>query len=99
MATAATGKEKGLRSCTVCGEQAKKSQLARIVRTSDGQVDFDATGRAPGRGAYVCSVACFDGARKTKKLERALRCRLGEQDYERIAEALTAGGVRCTKQD
>lgn len=90
-------KTKGLRSCAVCGLQAKKVSLMRIVRGADGQVNFDATGRAPGRGAYVCSVACFDNARKTKKLERALRCRMSEEDYERIADALAVGSVRCTK--
>lgn len=89
--------KKGLRSCAVCGLQAKKASLLRVVREADGQVNFDATGRAPGRGAYVCSIACFDNARKTKKLERALRCRMGEEDYERIADDIAAGSVRCTK--
>ena len=72
---------------------------ARIVRDADGTASFDATGRAPGRGAYVCSLECFAAACKARKLDRALRCRLDGQDYERIAGEMTASGVRCTKED
>ncbi len=73
--------------------------LLRGVRDADGRVSFDATGRAAGRGAYVCSPECFAVACKTKKLDRALRCRLGEQDYERIAGEMAASGARCAKED
>ena len=42
-------------------------------------------GRAPGRGAYVCSEACFAAACKKKKLDRALKATLGSDEYDRIA--------------
>ncbi len=95
----AAGTTKGQRTCIGCGSQGRKGGLLRIVRDADGTASFDATGRAPGRGAYVCSLECFAAACKARKLDRALRCRLDGQDYERIAGEMTASGVRCTKED
>lgn len=81
------------RSCIACGRQAGKGELLRIVRTSDGSAAFDATGRAAGRGAYVCSAACLERAAKAHKLERALRTKLDQQQYDRI-EADIASALR-----
>lgn len=78
------------RSCIACGAQAGKASLLRIVRTPEGSVAFDATGRAPGRGAYVCSAECFAAACKRKKLDRALKATLGSDDYEQIAADIAA---------
>lgn len=86
------GKKKQ-RSCVACGRLAGKGELFRIVRTPDGGVSFDATGRAAGRGAYVCSMECLKAALKTKKLERALRTKLDGQETERI-EADMASALR-----
>ncbi len=76
------------RTCIGCGAHDGKSSLHRIVRGLDGSVAFDPTGRAAGRGAYVCSRKCFDLARKARKLDRSLRTKVSEQDYERIAGEL-----------
>ncbi len=73
------------RSCIACGTQTGKADLLRIVRDPSGTVSFDKTGRAPGRGAYVCSKECFAAACKKKKLDRALKTTLGSDEYERIA--------------
>ena len=62
--------------------------LHRVVRLAQGGADFDPTGRAAGRGAYVCSAECFAAARKAGKLDRALRTKLDEDSYERIAAGL-----------
>ncbi|CVH76238.1 RNase P modulator RnpM [Rubneribacter badeniensis] len=78
------------RSCIACGRQADKVALLRIVRDPSGAVAFDATGRAPGRGAYVCSEECFAAACKRKKLDRALRTTLEGDVYERIAAEVAA---------
>lgn len=75
--------KKRLRTCIGCGIGQQKIQLYRLVRTAEGTVVFDPTGRQPGRGAYVCSGACLTDANKNKKLERALRCKVSEEDYER----------------
>ncbi len=81
-------KPKRERSCIACGAHAGKAELFRIVRASDGVARFDATGKAAGRGAYVCSEACFEKAAATKRLDRALRMSLVAEDYERIASEM-----------
>ena len=86
MTTVPTTKKQ--RSCVACAAKDAKGSLLRIVRTPEGDVRFDATGRASGRGAYVCSAECLAKACKTGRLERALKVRLGQADYERIASDL-----------
>lgn len=73
------------RTCIACGRGASKDELYRIVREQDGSARFDASGRRPGRGAYVCSEECFHVACKAGKLARALKMKLGQDDYETIA--------------
>lgn len=87
--------KKRQRSCIGCGQQAVKHAMFRIVRSSDGAVSLDLSGRAPGRGAYVCSSECFAAARKARKLDRALRCKLSEEDYQTIAGQLAGVGVEA----
>jgi len=63
--------------------QSDKVELMRIVRTGDG-VRFDATGRVPGRGAYVCSAKCLEGAFASRKLQRALRCGIERSEVDQV---------------
>ena len=79
---------KNVRTCIACGESERKNALHRIVRNADGLVSFDPTGKAAGRGAYVCGESCLASARKTDKLSRALRCKVSDMDYEQIANDL-----------
>ncbi len=67
------------RTCINCRRKAKKGELYRILRTPEGDVVFDRTGKANGRGAYVCSLACFTEAKKSGKLSRALRVKLANE--------------------
>ncbi len=86
------------RTCIGCGATLGKGALhrivrngeglVRIVRNGEGLVSFDPTGRLAGRGAYVCSEDCLAAARKTRKLERALRCKVTDEDYERVLREL-----------
>lgn len=78
------------RTCIGCGRKAPKGDLARIVRASDGTALLDGSGRAPGRGAYVCSVACFSRARKARKLQGALKMNVSNDDAERIEAGIAA---------
>jgi len=69
------------RSCVACRRKSDKRDLLRVVRDSQGVVALDGSGRAPGRGAYLChSALCLEKALKTKKLAQALRVDLTEQD-------------------
>ncbi len=62
----------------------------RIVRTPQGSIHFDPTGKMNGRGAYVCSVSCFEKAISTKRLESALRIKVTDEDRDRVADELRA---------
>ncbi len=62
------------RTCISCGEKSGKRTLVRIVRTPEGEVRLDETGRAAGRGAYVCANrACFERAMKRKAFAARLK--------------------------
>lgn len=76
------------RTCIECRKACSKQDLIRIVRTPDGEVVFDPTGKANGRGAYLCSLACLEKALKTHKLDRALRVSVDEEKCEQLARAV-----------
>jgi predicted RNA-binding protein YlxR (DUF448 family) len=62
-----------MRMCVACREMRAKKDLMRVVRTGEGVLELDRTGRLNGRGAYLCrDAACLRKAVKTRALERAL---------------------------
>lgn len=74
-----------LRSCVGCATGSDKRDLVRVVRTSDGFVSVDPSGKANGRGAYLCpETECFDAAIRRKKLDVSLRVNLKEDDIDRL---------------
>lgn len=76
-----------LRSCIVCRQQKDKSELLRIVRSSDGEISLDTTGRAAGRGAYVCNCdECVTGAVKKRVFNRVFKEQVDGSVYERLLE-------------
>ena len=78
-----------LRKCIACGENKEKRDLVRVVRDKDKQVLVDASGRANGRGAYICiNKECFEEAEKTRKLSRALEVEVPKQIYENLKNVL-----------
>lgn len=77
------------RMCTGCGEMKPKSELVRIVRSPEGEISLDLTGRKNGRGSYICkNVGCFDKAMKKRAFERAFGVRLSEELAEGIREEI-----------
>jgi uncharacterized protein len=73
------------RTCTGCATSTDKRQFVRVVRTPDGHVEIDPTGKANGRGAYLCADSdCFEMARKRRRLDSALRVTLKDDDYTRL---------------
>ena len=77
------------RLCMGCGEMKPKKDLVRVVKPKDGDVALDLTGRANGRGAYICrSLDCLQKARKARRFEKAFSCRSPDEVYERMEEAL-----------
>ena len=78
------------RRCVGCGETKEKKQLIRVVRTPEGDVVLDVTGKKSGRGAYIChSLSCFKKARKSKRLEAGLNVQIPEEIYERLENELS----------
>ena len=62
-----------------------KKELIRILRTAEGEVILDATGKKNGRGAYLCpSMECLQKAVKNKGLERSLKEKVPEEMYENL---------------
>ncbi len=89
-----------MRKCTGCGEMKEKRELIRVVKEPDekdgegtvlhsGKISLDLTGRMPGRGAYVCkNTDCFEKARKARRFERSLSCKIPEEIYEQLQTEL-----------
>lgn len=74
------------RTCVACRDTSAKRQLVRVVRQPDGTVKIDPTGKANGRGAYVCARrTCWDKALKQGLLDRALKTRLSPEDQAHLA--------------
>ena len=80
------------RRCTGCGEHFPKSSLIRVLRTPEGEIVLDLTGKKNGRGAYICkNAACLKKARKSKRIESSLECRISDELYTKMEEELTVG--------
>ncbi|MBL3572191.1 MAG: YlxR family protein [Synergistaceae bacterium] len=76
-------KRKRPRTCVGCGQESPKRGLIRVVRDPEGQVRVDPTGRAPGRGAYLCrDRECLERARKKNALARCLRVDVPAEVYD-----------------
>lgn len=82
-------KKTPLRMCTGCGEMFDKRTLVRVVRTPQGEICLDLTGKKSGRGAYVCkSSDCLKKARKKKAFERAFGVQISEDVYNQMEEEI-----------
>ena len=78
-----------MRMCIGCRDMKPKRELIRIVKTPDGEIKPDATGRLNGRGAYICrSVECFKKARRSGALQRAFGESVPDSVYEAIKTEL-----------
>ena len=79
-----------LRQCLGCNEHKPKKELLRVVRSPEGEISLDFTGKKSGRGAYICkNAACLARAQKTKALERAFSVNIEDAVYEMLAKSLS----------
>ena len=86
-----------LRQCLGCREMKPKKELLRVVRTPEGEIVIDPTGRKSGRGAYICaSSACLSLARKQRQLERAFECAVDASAYEALEVSVRAAEGAAT---
>lgn len=78
-------KKKPSRRCMGCNESKEKNELIRIVRTVDGNVEIDLTGKKNGRGAYLCKdEKCLNSVVKSKRLEKILEVKIPNEIYESL---------------
>ncbi|MGN1328697.1 MAG: RNase P modulator RnpM [Eubacterium sp.] len=78
-----------LRMCKGCGEMFDKRTLVRVVRSPEGEVSLDLTGKKSGRGAYVCkNPDCLAKARKKKAFERELAVQISDEIYNQMEEEM-----------
>lgn len=79
-----------MRKCTGCSEQKPKKELVRVVKTPDGEVLLDLTGKASGRGAYICNNAeCLKKARKSKRIDRTFEMTIPDEIYVKMEEEIS----------
>ena len=81
-----------VRRCVGCGEHFPKGELVRVLRTPEGEVTLDLTGKKSGRGAYICKKsACLKKARKSRRIETSLECSIPDAVYDRMEEEISHG--------
>lgn len=81
-----------MRTCLGCGSVFPKKALVRVVRTPEGQVQMDLTGKAPGRGAYICkSQVCLEKAVKAKRISRAFEVEVTPEVISHMRSMLEVG--------
>ena len=85
-------KEFPIRTCLGCYNKKNKSDLLRIVKTSDGEIKIDITGKSEGRGSYIChDIECLEKIIKSRRLNKVLKMNIVEETYEEIRKAIESG--------
>lgn len=80
-----------MRTCCGCSEMKPKKELVRVVKTPEGDILLDFTGKKSGRGAYICrNIQCLEAAKKARKFERSFSCAVSDELYEVMKNELAA---------
>ena len=83
-----------MRQCLGCHEHKPKRELVRVVRSPEGEVSLDLTGKSNGRGAYLCrSAACLHRAIKSRALSRAFGTEVPEEVFLRLESEIESGAA------
>ncbi len=79
-----------MRRCCGCNEQKPKKELIRVVRSAEGEISLDLTGKASGRGAYICNnLECLKKARKSKRIDRTFEVTIPDGIYDKMEEEIS----------
>ncbi len=82
-----------LRQCLGCNEHKPKRELLRVVRSPEGEISLDFTGKKSGRGAYIChDVHCLKKARRSGRIDRNLGVVVPEAVYDAMEAQLAGDG-------
>ena len=88
-----TPKKIPIRTCIACREEKSKREMLRVVRSAEGIISLDFSGKLSGRGAYVCSnEACIKKLGQKKLLNRAFSAPVDDEIYRRIEEEFASKG-------
>lgn len=80
-----------VRMCIACREGKPKKEMLRIVKSAEGEIRLDFSGKLPGRGAYICdSEACIRKLRKNRLLHKTFSADVSEEVYARVEEEFLA---------
>lgn len=80
-----------MRQCVGCMEMKPKNELIRVVKSPEGEISLDVSGKKNGRGAYICkSSDCLAKAIKAKKFQRAFETTIPESVYKSLEEGMSA---------
>ena len=83
-----------LRQCVGCGEMKGKKEMLRVLKTPEGEICLDTTGKKNGRGAYICrQKECLQKAIKNKGLERSLKMSIPSEVYDSLEKELDELGT------
>ncbi|MBQ7065298.1 MAG: YlxR family protein [Lachnospiraceae bacterium] len=81
-----------LRQCVGCGEMKSKKEMIRVLKTAEGEIVLDKTGKKNGRGAYLCnSRDCLLKATKSKGLERSFKMSIPTEVYDNLQKEFEEG--------
>lgn len=76
-----------MRMCIACREMKPKKEMTRVVKNADGDIFADLSGKAPGRGAYICNdAACLKKLDDKKLLHKAFSAQVEQSVYAVIGE-------------
>lgn len=79
-----------MRQCLGCNAHLPKRELIRVVRSPEGEISLDTTGKKNGRGAYICPKrSCFAKARKSQRIERVLECAIPDEVYDGMEKSIS----------
>lgn len=79
-----------MRMCLGCNEMKPKKELIRAVKSPEGEISLDLTGKKSGRGAYICrSEECLRMARKARRFEKSFSCRIEDEVYDSMEKELS----------
>ncbi len=77
------------RTCIGCNEKKDKKDFIRIVKDSKNNISIDKTGKANGRGAYICdNIECLEKAIKNKRIEKSFKMDIDEEVYKNLRELI-----------
>ena len=89
-----------MRMCVGCREMKPKAQLLRVVKPAEGDAHIDTTGKAQGRGAYVCGqIECLRKAIKSRALERALDAKIEESVFAQLEAQIEAIAAKAAQSE